>query len=251
MAAPAPEEPESFGDRLRIARIRASLSQGELAERVGVTQATVSTWEHGTEPRPATKQELERVLDLGPGGETGGGEEDSEPIASPYGEWLVRARTRAGMTRRELEEVSGLAEPHIWQIEAGRIRNPRAETRDRLAAALGAAPDETVQLAQEDAEIPNVGTLQDFDPHDLEHLPAEPGIYVLYDISERPIYVGETDNIRRRIREHEPHFWFKRPIVESAAFVPIPDQTLRRQVEATMIRFLKSNAVLNRQNVRR
>ena len=97
-----------------------------------------------------------------------------------------------------------------------------------------------------------VGRLRlDFDPHNDEDLPAEPGIYVFYDISERPVYVGQSDDIRRRIAGHSDKFWYKRPIVETAAYVKIADKKLRSQVETTMIRFLKSNAVINRQNVRR
>jgi len=254
------DDPPDFAARLKDARIRAGLSQGELADRLDVSQPTVSTWETGaSSPRVATRGALERVLDIGPDAaahnehEDGGDGADAEAQAtSPYGEWLVRARTRLGLTRRELSERSGLREPHIWKIEAGRILNPRSETRERLEQALGeTAPTETVQLTQEDAAIPNVGTLTDFDPHDDTGLPEEPGIYVFYDVSERPIYVGESDNIRRRIGDHEDKFWFKSPIVESAAFVRIDNRELRRQVEATMIRFLKSNAVINRQNVTR
>jgi hypothetical protein len=46
-------------------------------------------------------------------------------------------------------------------------------------------------------------------------------------------------------------FWFKQPIVDAAAFIPIEDEKLRKQVEKILIRFLKSNAVLNKQNVER
>jgi excinuclease UvrABC nuclease subunit len=97
----------------------------------------------------------------------------------------------------------------------------------------------------------DVGTLADFDPHEEGEFPSEPGIYVLYDISERPIYVGESDDIARRLRQHGDKFWYKSPIVEAGAYVRIDDQQLRRQVEATMIKFLKSNAVINRQFVSR
>jgi transcriptional regulator with XRE-family HTH domain len=251
-----PEQP-AFGARLEQARIRAGLSQDELAVRLEVSQPTISTWETGASmPRDDTRRALERVLDIGSEDEPGGDAQDqgdnTGTEASPFGEWLVRARNRLGVTRRELSTRSGLREPHIWKIEVGKIRNPRPETRKRLEQALGeAAPLETVQLTEEDAVIPNVGTLTDFDPHDDTSLPAEPGIYVFYDVSERPIYVGESGDISRRIREHFDKFWFKPPVVESAAYVRIQDRELRRQVEATMISFLKSNAVINRQNVRR
>jgi transcriptional regulator with XRE-family HTH domain len=243
-----------FAARLRDARIRAGLSQDDLANRLGVSQPTVSTWERGaSSPRHNTQTALERVLDVGLNDQTGPGDSDADTTTtSPYGEWLARARTNKGVTRRELSEGSGLREPHIWKIETGRILNPRLETRQRLEEALGeTAPSETVRLTEEDAAIPDVGTLTDFDPHDQADLPAEPGIYVFYDVSDRPIYVGESKDIRRRVAEHVEKFWFKSPIVESGAYVRIQDARLRHQVEQTMIRFLKSNAVINRQNVDR
>ncbi len=113
------------------------------------------------------------------------------------------------------------------------------------------APTETVRLTEEDAVIPDVGTLTDFDPHDESERPAEPGIYVFYDISDRPIYIGESQSIRARVADHAEKFWFRAPVVETAAYVRIEDARLRRQVEQTMIRFLKSNAVINRQGVDR
>lgn len=91
----------------------------------------------------------------------------------------------------------------------------------------------------------------DFDPHNPDDRPAVSGVYVLYDIAERPIYVGEGGNIKKRIKDHEEKFWFKQPIIETAAFVKIEDERLRKQVETVLIRFLKSNAVINKKNVDR
>ena len=51
---------------------------------------------------------------------------------------------------------------------------------------------------------------------------------MLYDISERPIYVGQGSNIKKRIKDHQEKFWFKRPIVETAAYVEIKDEILRK-----------------------
>lgn len=39
----------SFGARVRAVRRRAALSQGEFAARVGVSQGTISFWEHDVE----------------------------------------------------------------------------------------------------------------------------------------------------------------------------------------------------------
>ena len=91
----------------------------------------------------------------------------------------------------------------------------------------------------------------EFDPHNPSDWPEGAGIYVLYDISERPIYVGQGSSIKRRIKEHEEKFWFKAPIVTTAAYILIDDSDLRTKVETILIRFLKKNAVINKQNVER
>lgn len=45
---------------LKIERIRNGFTQRDVAERLGVKQATVSAWEHGLSvPRPHTMQEIE------------------------------------------------------------------------------------------------------------------------------------------------------------------------------------------------
>ena len=64
-------------------------------------------------------------------------------------------------------------------------------------------------------------------------------------------YVGESSDLKRRLREYNEKFWFKRPIVEGASFIAIKDSKLRQQIEIILIRFLKSNAVLNKQHVDR
>src|SRR6266567_2143208 len=96
-------------------------------------------------------------------------------------------------------------------------------------------------------DLKGLGELVGFDPHDDEDLP----FYVLYDISERPLYVGQAQNIKTRIRTHRDKFWFRAPIVQTGAFVQIDEADLREKVETLLIRFLKSNAVINKQKVDR
>jgi len=73
----------------------------------------------------------------------------------------------------------------------------------------------------------------------------------LYDISDRPLYVGQGSAIDKRVRSHNEKFWFKPPIVESASYVRIDDKTLRERVEEVLIKFLKSNAIINKRFVDR
>jgi hypothetical protein len=99
--------------------------------------------------------------------------------------------------------------------------------------------------------VEGVGEFQDFDPHDSADWPNESGIYVFYDISERPVYVGMASDIADRIRGHEDRFWFKRPIVERASYIPVREKKLRKQIETILIKFLKANAIINKQGVDR
>ena len=112
-------------------------------------------------------------------------------------------------------------------------------------------PSSVTAVVEEQSGIAGLGSLTDFDPHDDNDLPTEPGVYVSYDISQRPIYVGKSDNIRRRVREHSDKFWFKTPIVKTASYIAIRDTDLRNKIEQILIKFLKNNAVINQQHVER
>lgn len=231
---------------LREARIRAGLSQGELADKLHVAQPTISNWERGKgEPSEQQNKILRTVLDLGEG-------KNSFADVSPLAAWLTKARLEKGWSVPELAHAAGLTPPGVYRIESGVTRNLREATRKKLEKALEVSiPEDTAKELAEEAEVKGVGALEDFDPHLDSDRPSEPGIYVLYDISERPIYVGEGEDVRKRIKDHEEKFWFKRPIIESASWIKVEDATLRKRIETLMIKFLKSNAVINKQNVER
>ena len=234
------------GDEIKRSRKAAGLSQASLAERVNVTQGAVSSWETGrAKPRP---EQLAAVFSVFSG---------DEPVAeaSPsqaYGEWLRASRDALGQTREQVAASAGVSAIQIYNIETGRTSNPREKTRKALERALDMrAPQELVQAVDQSSEIAGVGRMSDFDPHSEDDFPREPGVYVFYDISDRPIYVGKSANIRDRIRGHVDKFWYRSPIVEKAAYVRVEDPMLRGQLEETLIKFLKSNAVINQRLVDR
>lgn len=171
----------------------------------------------------------------------------------PFGEWLREARTEKRWSQQQLADRSGVSQPQISNLEIGRNRNPQAGTRERLEVALGVhVPAAVTEETAREAEVGGLGALVDFDPHDRAALPEVPGVYVFYDVSERPVYVGKSNRtIRERVREHDQAFWFKRPVVENGAFIEIRDPQLCDQIEKILIRFLKSNAVLNVRHVDR
>jgi len=156
------------------------------------------------------------------------------------------------MSVPELAEKSNVSIPAIYNIESGRISNPREITIKKLESALGntLSSEAKVEIKTE-ATIEGFGEFIEFDPHNPSDTPTTPGIYMLYDISQRPVYVGQASDIKARIKTHSDKFWFKQPIVETAAYVKIEDKPLREKVEKLLIRFLKSNAVINKQNVER
>jgi len=225
-------------------RVNAGMSQAELAEKIGVSAMTISNWERKkTSPDQNEEVRLRAVL---------GDASDSPELlsTSPLATWLTKARLAGKLSVPELAQKSGITPPAIYRIEQGVTRNLRKKTREQLEKALGSAmPKDALEEVEGEAAVEGLGKLEDFDPHVDEERPDEPGIYVLYDISERPIYVGEGAKVRARIRDHEEKFWFKRPIVESASWIKIGDDKLRRQIETLLIKFLKSNAVINKQNV--
>lgn len=230
-------------------RTSIGISQAELGRQLGVTQTTISNWESG---KTAPSKEQLGLLAKALGSEARAGS-SAITQGGGYGEWLETARVQKGLTRNDLAAASGVSAIAIYNIETGRTENPRPSTRDKLEKALGVrAPPAIVKAAAEEADIPSLGQLLDFDPHDENDYPAEPGVYVFYDVSDRPVYVGQSSDIRKRIRsDHSEKFWFRTPIVYKASYVRVDDSTLRQQLESTLIKFLKSNAVINRQLVSR
>lgn len=237
------EQERAGAEQIKSARLRNNLSQKELADKLNVSQTTISNWELGrVVPDAEQQRQLSSVL---------GGTEPGE--GSLFADWLKRVRQRHNLTVPELAEKSGVSPPTIYSIESGRISNPHRSTRKKLESALREQlPGDTEAEIEKTATIEGLGTLQDFNPHDKDELPDVGGIYVFYDISKRPVYVGQSKDIAGRITSgHDHAFWFKRPVVESGSYIEIKDGKLRRQIEKLLIKFLKSNAVLNQKDVDR
>lgn len=239
----------SLGQRIRRAREREGLTQTALADKVGVAPASVSVWESGGGVAEVNRKKLEKIL--GPlfakSGRRPGSSPDTE--VSSFGVWLREQRSAASMSVPELAKSSGVSAPAIYNIESGKIRNPQSSTRERLAKALKKSiPKDVVTDTEQEQAIAGLSSLTDFDPHSKKDWPQCAGVYVLYDVSQRPIYVGKGDRISSRLGQHFDKFWFKSPVVEYGSYVEVADKQLRHQLEQTMIRFLKSNAVINKQS---
>lgn len=240
----------NFGKKLKYARIRNAMTQAELGEKMEVSQATISQWENGNVlPSLRQKKTLNTIL-----GEwlSAKGDKSTEDSPGALGAWLTRVRLSKKISVPELAAIANLSVPAIYNIESGRILNPRKETVLKIEKALSESiSTELKEEIKEEATIEGLGEFVGFDPHNKEDLPKFPGIYVLYDVSDRPVYIGQGMDVRARILKHADKFWFKYPIVDTAAFVEIDNKDLREKIERLLIRFLKSNAVINIKDVKR
>lgn len=249
-----------LGKRLRRARLNQGISQSVLADKIGCSQPMIGYWESGRlNPSEAWQKKLTKVLgkfnvsrrelEIGLNGSESQNPTEQEGL---FGEWLRKARESSKMTRVELAERSGVSMAQIFNLESGRSINPQETTRTRLEEALGQeVPEEIQEEVAEDQEIAGLGQLLDFDPYDGDSRPGCSGVYVFYDVSDRPVYVGQGAKIRDRVAAHSDKFWFKPPIVNYGSYIEIGDKELRQQVEQVLIKFLKSNAVINKQSVER
>ncbi len=246
-----------LGTRLKRARLAQGLNQADIAVKVGVSQPMISNWEKGrSQPDAEDLKKLEKILGKfykpARTGATGDDDSAAPEQAQIFGTWLRKLREKADLSAIELSEASGVSVVQIYNLESGRSSNPREGTRKRLEKALKTqVPDEVRDEAKEEQAIEGLGALTDFDPHEKQDRPTCPGVYVFYDVSDRPIYVGKAQNIKTRVANHEDKFWFKAPIVSRAAYIEVTDPALRHQMEQVLIKFLKSNAVINKQSVDR
>lgn len=249
---------EILGQRIRRAREREGLTQAALADKLGVTQGSVANWEAGAQPKGANESRLEEVL--GPlstkkASKSSGARDVKTPTTpnsevSSFGGWLRNQRTKAAMSVPELAKSAKITTVAIYNIESGKSQNPQAATMNSLAKALKqVVPPDVVTETEEEQAIVGLGSLTDFDPNAQPDWPQCSGVYVLYDISQRPIYVGKaTKNISNRLRSHLSTFWFRTPIVHFGSYIEVKDPRLCHQLEQVLIKFLKSSAVINKQS---
>lgn len=161
-------------------------------------------------------------------------------------------RERREWSQAELADRAGLSGQQISNIETGRTRNPQPRTRQKITNALGEEPSQAIVDAEEkQVSIANLGALVGFEPYDEDNLPEANGVYVFYDRTKRPFYMGRASKrpISARVREHSEKFWFKSPVVHSASFLLIEDEALCKQTEQILIKFMRTHLLLNRQGV--
>lgn len=167
-----------------------------------------------------------------------------------FSRWLKRTIEKSEMSLATIAESSGVSYQTISKIINGSTPNPQASTKERLASALHQKiPKQVQDSSSSETFVEGLGDLADFNPYETSELPNCGGVYVFYDISNRPIYIGKSSNIAGRVKSHSDKFWFKPPIVTAASYIKVDDDKLRTQIEQILIKFLRNNAVINKQNV--
>lgn len=244
---------DTHGLMMRELRLAREMTQAQLAKKINTTQASVSNWEKG-KAKPSSTQISKLDSLFGTKQLRGDTAIEIKTESGLLADWVRETREMMRWSRQQLAKEAEISYLTVLNIEMGRSVNPQTRTIEAIQQALNTElPEELGQELFSEAEfsVEGVGPFTDFDPYDFLALPRVAGIYVFYDISDRAVYVGKGDVIRTRVLDHEQKFWFKRPIVDKASFVQVDDEKLRSQIEAVMIKFMKSNAVINKQLVQR
>ena len=121
----------SMGEQIRAMRQIQGLTQKELGQKLGLSFQSVAQWENGLRcPKIETLKRIADALEIPVGAFL-----PSMGIGESAGSRIKMARERQNMTQKELAEKMGTTPQNISQYERG-IRNPKLETRERLAKVL-------------------------------------------------------------------------------------------------------------------
>ena len=120
-----PTEISTLGDHIRARRLDLKLLQKQVADQIGVDEATITNWERNTTP-PAIRYIPAVIQFLG---------YDPLPLAISLSERLARARRVFGLSQRRMAEKLGVDPATIQDWEAGRHR-PIKRSLDLIASIL-------------------------------------------------------------------------------------------------------------------
>lgn len=116
-------------EEIKAARERLQLTQGELAQEVGVSLRTISNWERGSNvPRNRMGALVEAL-----GFERG---DEPESVEEALGKLVTEARTSMGLSKEKLAEIAGVAKNTLLHFEQGK-RMPFDMTQRKIERALG------------------------------------------------------------------------------------------------------------------
>lgn len=114
-----------MGDHLRKRRLDMSLLQRELADRLGVTESTVTNWElNRTAPQLRFLPQIIALLGF-----------DPRPVGVTLPEELLAYRTARGLSRGAAARMLAVDPGTLWRWESGQ-RSPEGALLSRIRAFL-------------------------------------------------------------------------------------------------------------------
>lgn len=142
---PEPAEPLSIGDRIKAARKRTSLSQTDLALRVGVTQPAVANWESGVhDPRRLMLAKIGEALNVSADWLASGARSAAEADKHPAAAYI----------RRPLRHTPVISFADAARLLEDEHADPHAAAEDYIPVTSGAekifavfVDDEAIDLA--------------------------------------------------------------------------------------------------------
>lgn len=223
---------------LRDRRYTIGLSQKELANLIGYSTSWVSQLEGGK--KNLSEEVYQSILEA-----LGYQEADGEKFRF----WLINVIVKSGLDIWDFSEAAEVE----WSILLEVITRNADACDDETLRRIEAFSGSTYKKAKgRTSSVDGYQTeLVSFDVYDKSTHPDQGGVYIFYDITGRPVYIGKSQNIKRRIRDHAEKKWFLAPFVQKGAYVLIEDELLCSFVENLLIRVIGQNLVLNKQGVDR
>ena len=119
---------------LREARLRAQMSQAELARAVGVRTNAVGEWEQGSAPRIHRYGPIAKALGI----------DVAALLGQGWRSQLTALRLERGVTQLELAKLSGVPRQTIQSVEAGRFALSWSSA-EKIAAVWGIEPGDITE----------------------------------------------------------------------------------------------------------
>jgi transcriptional regulator with XRE-family HTH domain len=221
-----------------------------MGEKLGISQGYVAQIE--TETVNASPRIAEKILRMAGKSRTeidSIQETDTEEEVN-FGDWVEEQRSKRGLSRRSPADKAGISYLALYFIETGQTQSPRENTVNAIKRVIGELPKGMQTEVVESAEG-GFGKFQG--PFSIKEWEEEvdggtPGVYIFYDILMRPVYIGQSKDIRKRILDHDREFWFKSPMVDKIAYLVVKDEAIRLKLEAAMIKLVGENAIFNSQH---
>ena len=175
-------------------------------------------------------------------------EEEVEENDFDFAEWLRFQMEAKSLSGTQLSKLAGCHNTTISAILNRRIENPSNEMMEKIRTAL----QEEIPLVvtndlNEKKKFDNKQDVwDDFNPHDHDSIPNKPGVYALFSPTNIVLYVGKAQNVRSRIASHREKKWFLQDIIEYGMLFYSDDENERKKIEDILIKFLRTNAWLNK-----